>query len=314
LQAGATEIVFVTDGLVSELGLLIDAVQLSTVRIHGVGVGLNPYRAALRRLADLTGGSSHFLSPSDDPANMVAALAAACLRTKPKAVLPVFQSGGGTPLAVQRFVPSSIRSNLGGNPLTATALFDAEAGAGKYLAGQIVLSGYSFVVAHANVTLFNGSAIHRSAAMRAIRNLEAEEKILWARFGATSSSTGAGKVLRTQMQITIQSVKKDIIALGLRYSLVSSHTSFLIIDGTFDANPATTPKPSGVALGKPEMSDLASVRTGTTGSSAGASAFVMSASATSTSACERSLPHAQCCLLSCLLVRALLALTVSIAS
>lgn len=255
LREGATEIVFITDGLVTELGLLSEVLRNSRVRVHSVGVGARPYRATLRELAAITGGSVRFLYPGEDAARLANSVASTCLRMPSTPVDPFFRIGENTTLRVDRFVPEKIGGDLDGSMLAVMALFDDPPSSDMYLQSQLVIGNLSIDLSHQKATLARGSAIHRVLAKRAIKILQAKESEIVARLIVTSGEGGDALQLQQQLDAT----QTEIVQLGLNYSLVSSHTSFLIVDDSPVTTTLVVPEIGAPEIGAPDMKIVSAV-------------------------------------------------------
>jgi len=269
MQVIGGERVLVTDGIFSDLGLLFEVLRLTGGRVHSIGVGATAYRASLRDLAEATGGIAEFLAPGQAAAGVASVMARACLGEPAAEVVPLIDAPTATiakPFQSVEFVPPRLSGILDGRQVSLFTLFDVAVSNDSSLAAKVDVGNfYSLPVSWAASLCLNGTALHTAAARRAVQSLEIELTSFEAQLRELGTPEDAtGEAMQKVLEGKVADTKSAILDYGLKYSLATSQTSFLIVeedkeeeekkeeDKHIDTTPAPSSSPAdGAAVPSP---------------------------------------------------------------
>ena len=196
-------VVLITDGAVNNEDEVVTAVagKLGESRLHVVGIGPAPNRWLMRKLAASGRGAAEFIGSISDVRARTEALLA---RTERAVITGVAVEGGGTPLEI---APDPIPDLYDGKPLVITGRIPK-----GVEVGRLTLSG---TAAGGPVTLdlpLDAASPHAGIGTR------------WARARAESLEDAR------RAGADPERVRRDVIDLALRFTLVTPYTSFVVVE------------------------------------------------------------------------------------
>jgi Ca-activated chloride channel family protein len=194
----AADVLIITDGEVFGVDALVASAQRSRQRVFAVGIGSAPAEGVLRQLADATGGACEFIAPDEDAE-------AGILRMFSRLRSPRIERAEITWPTTPKWVTAVPQGLFGGETIHVFAGFDAlPAGV---VALDLVPSG-------------EGKALTALAIVPG----HATENATLPRMAAARRAESAGTA--------------EMLALALRYSLLTELTNFIVVHARADAEKA----------------------------------------------------------------------------
>ena len=265
------QLLLVSDGRLADYHEAVEALQVAGIRTHALGVGYSPDQTTLRRIAEATNGVADVVFPGDAQLQLQTVVDRMARRMMRMPLQPAAQGEWASAdtnkpsMAAKAILmsPSSWPGALDGSPVLLFSILGpspalvtaSEPGAllDEVRSANILLSsgGMSRVYRTADYVSVNatrlGRMLHQCAARRGIEELERVEGTL--QHDLTVAKAARSELVVNALQSKLNATKQQIIALGVQYSLASTHTSFLIV--VKDSAPSSAPSalpPSGPSM------------------------------------------------------------------
>jgi hypothetical protein len=265
------QLLLVSDGRLADYHEAVAALRVAGIRTHALGVGYSPDQTTLRRIAEATNGVADVVFPGDAQLQLQTVVDRMARRMMRMPLQPAAQGEWASAdtnkpsMAAKAILmsPSSWPGALDGSPVLLFSILGpspalvtaSESGAllDEVRSANILLSsgGMSRVYHTADYVSVNatrrGRMLHQCAARRGIEELERVEGTL--QHDLTVAKAAGSELVVNALQSKLNATKQQIIALGVQYSLASTHTSFLIV--VKDSAPSSAPSalpPSGPSM------------------------------------------------------------------
>jgi len=209
----ARQIVLLTDGEVSNTDAVIAlaARHKGTTRFFTFGIGAGASQHLVRGIARASGGAAEFIAPGERIEPKV-------MRQFARLLAPAFLDARVTWPGSATSAPARLPAVFDGERLIAYALADRITAGTATLSGMLAGRPVTFTVPVDPARAIDGTLVATLAARARIRDLEEEQPYLEAR-GSRQTRTRSN---RTAVD--------EIVALGVKYQLVSRETSFVAIE------------------------------------------------------------------------------------
>ena len=250
LPGANAQLLLISDGRLADYQEAVEALQVAGIRAHTLGVGYSVDQTTLRRLAEATDGVAEVLFPGDAQLQVVVQRTAMRMMRLP--LQPAARADWASPDASMPSIaahttlmsPASWPGALDGTPVQLFSILGRASASvntaepsllDEVCRSDIVISGGAASRAYRTADYVSvraapariGRMLHQCAARRGIEGLERLEAKL--QHDLTVARAANSELVVKAVQSKLAATTQQIIALGVQYSLASTHTSFLIV-------------------------------------------------------------------------------------